>query len=81
MSFSDKSLGFLLLSTAVIIFLYYTVWVLVLPFADKQHPINSYFPPQYYAIALPATVLVVAVVMVSLFIGVVLIRENSKKKL
>jgi len=40
----------------------------------------QFFPARVYAIAIPATLLVLAIALVALFIGVVLVSEKSKKK-
>ncbi len=89
-------MGFLLLTTASSIFLYYTVWVLVLvsyflvnpfvgdvfsqPFVDFNHPFQQYFPDRIYAIAIPCALFVLALVVVGMFISVILIRDSYRRK-
>ena len=104
MSFSDKVLGSILLLLSCTIFLYYSIWVLVLvhqfksdslhtllispficlslrqPFVEPGNPVFRYFLPKEYAVALPASVLFLVLVLVGFFIGLVLIREGKKKK-
>lgn len=51
------------------------------PFVEKGNSIFKYFLPKEYAIAIPATVLVVGLVVVGMFIGVTLSRlSNNRKK-
>jgi hypothetical protein len=39
------------------------------------------FPPRIYAIAIPASVLVITISVVGAFIGIVLIKESKKNKI
>ena len=50
------------------------------PFIDKDHPFQSYFPDPIYAIAVPATLLVFFIGLVTIFVSVVLLKELSKTK-
>ena len=77
--FSDKLLGGLLVLSSVCIFCYYSTWVLVLPLLDAGHFLQPYFPPQVYAIAIPATALAVAVALVCTFVGIVMIKEARSR--
>lgn len=52
----------------------------VQPFVEKNHPIFNFFLAKEYAIAIPAALLVFAVVVIGIFIGSVLIREANKVK-
>jgi hypothetical protein len=47
---------------------------------EKNHPIFNFFLAKEYAIAIPAALLVFAIVVVGIFIGTVLIRESNKAK-
>eukprot|EP01040_Poterioochromonas_malhamensis_P004008 gene4008-4287_t len=80
MSLSDKVIGSILVTLSIFIFVYYTFWVLILPFIEKKNVIYNYFLPQEYAIAIPAILLVTGIVVIGSFIGYVLIKESSKKK-
>eukprot|EP01038_Epipyxis_sp_PR26KG_P015133 gene15133-20372_t len=80
MALSDKILGFLLLSVSLVIFTYYSIWVLILPFIEKDHPIFKYFLPKEFAISIPATILVIVMVAVGLFVGSVLRNEAIRNK-
>eukprot|EP01036_Dinobryon_divergens_P022100 gene22101-30335_t len=81
MTLNDKFLGFLLLLASVAIFLYYTVWVLVLTFLEVGNPVNRYFLPKEYAIAIPSVLLAAGLFVVGIFIGTVLIKEGQKTKI
>jgi dolichyl-phosphate mannosyltransferase polypeptide 2 regulatory subunit len=78
--FSDKLIGLLLVVSSSAFFLFYTVWILVLPFAEKDHPILDYFPDIKYAIAVPTTLFVCALVGVGLFIGIIMLKEARRNK-
>jgi dolichyl-phosphate mannosyltransferase polypeptide 2 regulatory subunit len=50
------------------------------PFIDEDHPAQRFFLPYHYAIAIPAVLLVLLFCGAATFIGLVMIRSNSKKK-
>mmetsp|Transcript_1150 Transcript_1150/g.1863 ORF Transcript_1150/g.1863 Transcript_1150/m.1863 type:complete len:83 (-) Transcript_1150:32-280(-) len=80
MKIADKLIGLSLVGASVFIFLYYTTWVFVVPYLDKSNILNSWFPPHQYAIAIPATLLVFGIVLISLFVSYVFIKQSRKKK-
>ncbi|KAJ1428529.1 dolichol phosphate-mannose biosynthesis regulatory, partial [Ochromonadaceae sp. CCMP2298] len=80
MAYSDKILGAFLLALSFSIFVYYSVWVLLLPFVEVGSPLWDYFLAKEYAISIPATLLVIGLVVVGMFIGITLSRLGAKKK-
>ncbi|KAK3674794.1 Dolichol phosphate-mannose biosynthesis regulatory protein [Recurvomyces mirabilis] len=67
----------LVLATAV--FLYYTIWTLLLPFVDDSHPVQVLFPPRVWAIRIPVILVLLGGAVVGSFLSVVMIRSNRKK--
>lgn len=76
---SDRAFGAGLLAFSVALFLYYTVWVLLTPFAPDDHVINSFFPPRYYAVLLPALAGVTVVAVVLIFVGFVMLTTKKPR--
>ncbi len=56
---ADRVLGVALLVASTLGFVYYSVWVLALPFVDAEQPLHALFPPRHWAVALPAYAIVV----------------------
>jgi dolichyl-phosphate mannosyltransferase polypeptide 2 regulatory subunit len=81
MAIPDKILGAMLLTASIIIFIYYSIWVLVLPFIHSSRPIHQYFFDPIYAIIVPAILLVVGVASIALFIGIIMLKESRKVKI
>ncbi|KZP19461.1 hypothetical protein FIBSPDRAFT_827990 [Athelia psychrophila] len=79
MAASDKALGGAMLLTASIVFVYYTIWAILLPFFDKTSPIHDYFPAREWAIRLPAFILVIGLAVIGTFVGSTIMKENRKK--
>ncbi|ORZ18965.1 dolichol phosphate-mannose biosynthesis regulatory [Absidia repens] len=50
---ADKVVGAGAYASAWIIFIYYTLWALVMPLLDEDNALQQYFPPFEYAIRLP----------------------------
>ncbi|KAJ1976944.1 hypothetical protein H4R35_002486, partial [Dimargaris xerosporica] len=55
----DKTVGALLLLLSVGAFGYYTIWTLVMPFVDEDHPFHRFFLPREYAIRIPVVLILV----------------------
>lgn len=49
------------------------------PFLGTEDPLLAYFPDRYYAVALPAVLLVAGVTLVMAFVGVVMMKTAAKK--
>ncbi|RMX80039.1 hypothetical protein D0869_07849 [Hortaea werneckii] len=75
----DRVVGLAMLVIASTVFLYYTIWTLLLPFVDSNHPIQSLFPPRVWAIRIPVILLLLGGAVVGSFLSVVMIRSNRKK--
>ncbi|EON63194.1 dolichyl-phosphate mannosyltransferase polypeptide 2 [Coniosporium apollinis CBS 100218] len=69
----------LILATAV--FLYYTIWTLLMPFVDEDHPLQQLFPPRVWAIRLPVILILLGSAVVGSFLSVVMIRSNRRRAL
>jgi len=61
-----------LFASAVAAYAYYSVWVLLTPFVDKDVPwFHSFFPDRWWAIAVPTATLVLGLTLVGTFLGLV----------
>jgi len=76
----DKALGFLLLIISIVVFIYYTCWVMVTPFVEPGHFFHSFFPDRYFAVVIPVVLLIFALTMLGVFLGLVMIRTRQKAK-
>ena len=79
MTGTDRAVGLTLLSIAVFVFGYYTLWTLVLPFVPPGNNMLSYFPPRQYAILIPIALLITALAFVVTFISYTIIKSRKKK--
>lgn len=52
---------------------------LLQPFLDADSVVQAWFPDRYFAIVLPAVLLVLAITLVMAFVGVVLMKSAAKK--
>ncbi|KAL6241182.1 Dolichol phosphate-mannose biosynthesis regulatory protein [Rhinocladiella similis] len=75
----DKLVGMAMLIAATTIFLYYTLWTLLMPFVDDDHPLQALFPPRVWAIRIPVILTLLASAVVGTFLAMVMIRSNRKK--
>ncbi|KAI0031713.1 dolichol phosphate-mannose biosynthesis regulatory [Vararia minispora EC-137] len=64
---------------AAVVFTYYTLWAIFLPFLDSSSPLHDFFPPREWAIRLPAIILFVGLTGIGWFVGSTIIKENRKK--
>lgn len=77
---SDQLLGASLFSLSITVFVYYTLWVIVLPFVDTSHPVQVYFLPRKYAIAIPTVLVIILITLVATFVGLTLVKSARKQK-
>ncbi|KAK1334103.1 hypothetical protein QTO34_005103, partial [Cnephaeus nilssonii] len=78
---TDQVVGLGLVAVSLIIFTYYTAWVILLPFIDSQHVIHKYFLPRAYAVAIPlAAGLLLLLFVVRLFITYVMLKNQKVTK-
>jgi len=75
----DRLVGLVMLGVATAVFLYYSLWTLVMPFVDDSHPVQSLFPPRVWAIRIPVILLLLGGAVVGSFLSLVMIRSNRKK--
>ncbi|KAF9874117.1 dolichyl-phosphate mannosyltransferase polypeptide 2 [Colletotrichum karsti] len=68
-----------MLVAASVIFTYYSIWTLLMPFVDDDHPLQNIFPPRVWAIRIPVILILVGCAVVGSFLGTVMIRSNRKK--
>ncbi|CZT17183.1 probable dolichyl-phosphate mannosyltransferase polypeptide 2 [Ramularia collo-cygni] len=77
----DRLVGLAMLVVASAVFLYYSVWTLLMPFVDEKHPVQSLFPPRVWAIRIPVILILLGGAVVGSFLSLVMIRSNRKKAL
>ena len=85
---SDRIIGGAFLAVATFVFVYYTLWALVLvrfwtltqPFFPADASIQSYFPARVWAVRLPALLLVAGLGLIGLFIASVIRKQEIAKK-
>ncbi|XP_020019840.2 dolichol phosphate-mannose biosynthesis regulatory protein [Castor canadensis] len=77
---TDQVVGLGLVAVSLIIFTYYTAWVILLPFIDSQHVIHKYFLPRAYAVAIPLAVGLLLLLFVGLFITYVMLKNQKVTK-
>ncbi|KAF2234055.1 dolichol phosphate-mannose biosynthesis regulatory [Viridothelium virens] len=75
----DRLVGLAMLAIACTVFLYYTIWTLLMPFVDDDHLLHSFFPPRVWAIRIPVILILLGTAVVGSFLGVVMIQSNRKK--
>ncbi|XP_065177168.1 dolichol phosphate-mannose biosynthesis regulatory protein-like [Sycon ciliatum] len=75
---TDKVFGIGTIALSILIFAYYTLWVIVLPFMEPNHQIAQYFLPSVYAIIIPLVAGVALVAVLGLMIVKVLMAQRAK---
>jgi len=80
MGVRDKAVGVFLITASALIFVYYTCWVVILPFVPPSTVLHDFFPSQTYAVAIPATILSVAITSIMFVAGFVIMREKASSK-
>lgn len=69
---NDKLLGAVGFVASLVIYIYYTAWVIVTPFVDPKITwFHALFPARWWAFAIPTLLLVLGLTVIATFIGVV----------
>ena len=77
MHVSDRLLGTAGFLVSVLVYVYYTAWVLVEPFVDPSVTwFHALFPDRYWAYVIPTTLLVVGVSLIATVLHI--ISRDSK---
>ncbi|KAM6956976.1 dolichol phosphate-mannose biosynthesis regulatory protein [Aplochiton taeniatus] len=77
---TDQAAGMGLVGFSILLFTYYTIWVIILPFVDNDHLIHKYFLPREYSVILPGVAALVLLLFIGTFIGVVTWKSHSPQK-
>lgn len=68
MLLDDPALGKLILIVFGLLYLYYTLWIYALPFAEDEDYLALFFPSIRYALIIPATIGTLFIGSIILFI-------------
>jgi dolichyl-phosphate mannosyltransferase polypeptide 2 regulatory subunit len=71
MVISDRIIG-------VVLLLYYSTWILIVPFFEPEHVFHKLFFDRYIAIVIAVLLLTFALTIAMTFIGLLLIRTKEK---
>ncbi|XP_037548488.1 dolichol phosphate-mannose biosynthesis regulatory protein [Nematolebias whitei] len=77
---ADQTVGMCLVVFSLLLFSYYTVWVIVLPFVDNTHALHRYFLPREFSVILPGVAAVILLLCIASFTAVVLLKNHKPKK-
>ncbi|KAG0184195.1 hypothetical protein DFQ28_011617, partial [Apophysomyces sp. BC1034] len=75
----DKAIGVVAFFVASSVFVYYTIWSLLMPFVDKDHPLQEYFPAREHAIRVPLLMMIIGLTILFTFLGLIMVKSKSKK--
>lgn len=75
-----KLAGLAMIIAATVVFLYYTIWTLFMPFVDENIELHNFFPPRVWAIRIPVIIILVGIAVVGSFLSMVMIKSGQKKK-
>uniref|UniRef100_A0A3Q2WQX4 Dolichol phosphate-mannose biosynthesis regulatory protein n=2 Tax=Haplochromini TaxID=319058 RepID=A0A3Q2WQX4_HAPBU len=60
----DQAAGMSLVVFSLVLFTYYSVWVIILPFVDSDHFLHKYFLPREYSVILPGIAAVILLICI-----------------
>uniref|UniRef100_A0A3Q3MYP7 Dolichol phosphate-mannose biosynthesis regulatory protein n=1 Tax=Labrus bergylta TaxID=56723 RepID=A0A3Q3MYP7_9LABR len=76
----DQAVGMSLVVFSLVLFTYYSVWVIVLPFVDSGHVLHQYFLPREYSVILPGIAAVILLLCIGAFTAVIMWKSRKPKK-
>lgn len=76
----DRAFGSCLLIATGVVFIYYTLWVIVLPFVDEDQVfIRQWFLDSSYALAIPLLAGVLGLILIGGFVAAVVVQKIKQK--
>uniref|UniRef100_A0A0B8RXW8 Dolichol phosphate-mannose biosynthesis regulatory protein n=1 Tax=Philothamnus irregularis TaxID=1899461 RepID=A0A0B8RXW8_9SAUR len=77
---SDQFVGYGLVTFSLVLFAYYTVWIIVLPFIESDHLVHKYFLPREYSVIIPVAAGLVLLLFIGTFITIVMWKNQKSGK-
>ncbi|CAM9701269.1 unnamed protein product [Heterosigma akashiwo] len=78
--YNDRLIGVIAVISLVCSFIYYSLWVILLPFAEEGHPVHDYFPAKEYAISVPLALMSVLFCSVLMYLGIVIVQSSKAEE-
>ncbi|XP_033104210.1 dolichol phosphate-mannose biosynthesis regulatory protein-like [Anneissia japonica] len=76
----DQVMGLGMSAGGILIFIYYSVWILILPFVETSHVIYQFFLPRAYAVIIPVIAGVCLLTILCIFAAYILFGKKKKKE-
>ncbi|XP_068694855.1 dolichol phosphate-mannose biosynthesis regulatory protein-like [Montipora capricornis] len=73
----DRAAGYGMMLLSAVIFVYYTIWIVFLPFVEKGHPIQRLFLPRMYAVIIPVVAGVILLGIIGMFVAAVILKSKK----
>ncbi|XP_032088320.1 dolichol phosphate-mannose biosynthesis regulatory protein [Thamnophis elegans] len=77
---SDQLVGYGLVAFSLVLFAYYTIWIIVLPFIESDHLVHKYFLPREYSVIIPVVAGLVLLLFIGTFISIVMWKNRKLEK-
>ncbi|XP_062816255.1 dolichol phosphate-mannose biosynthesis regulatory protein isoform X2 [Anolis carolinensis] len=77
---TDRLVGFGLVAFSLLLFAYYTVWIVVLPFVERDHLIQAFFLPREFSVLIPVAAGLLLLLFVGTFIAVITWKSRAAAK-
>uniref|UniRef100_A0A6J0TSK6 Dolichol phosphate-mannose biosynthesis regulatory protein n=1 Tax=Pogona vitticeps TaxID=103695 RepID=A0A6J0TSK6_9SAUR len=77
---ADQLVGYGLVAFSLTLFIYYTIWIIVLPFIESDHVIHTYFLPREYSVIIPVVAGLLLLLFVGTFIAIIMWKNRKSAK-
>jgi len=74
---TSRTFGILTLTTALACYSYYTIWILVMPMVDEDHPLQDYFPDRMIGIMFTTLLGYGQIAFMLTVAGIILVRDSQ----
>ncbi|XP_063000821.1 dolichol phosphate-mannose biosynthesis regulatory protein [Elgaria multicarinata webbii] len=77
---TDQLVGYGLVAFSLVLFAYYTTWIVILPFIESDHVIHKYFLPREFSVIIPVVAGLLLLLFVGAFIAIVSWKNRKSAK-
>ena len=74
---SSRQIGAVSLCAILLLYTYYTVWILVTPIVDSDHPLQNYFPDRMLGIMTTTLLGYGQIAFMLTSAGIILVRDST----
>lgn len=76
---TSRTIGAVMFISISVFYAYYTIWILVTPIVDSDHPLQQYFPDRMFGIMTTTLLAYCQLAFMLTSAGIILVRDSAEE--